>query len=530
MSGRTGVFIYGSCVARDTVEHMDPDQFELVDYVARQSAISAYTKPVTAVDPPVLESAFQQRMLSGDWAASLRSAVPDAADRTDLVLIDLTDERLGVYVLPDGSVITRTPELIESGAEQLLPAGTRLLTFGSDDHFLHWSTAMTAVAQHLRTHMPRAAIALLDIPWASRSEGGGPTPGSFGATAEEANRAFRPYVDHATSELDALVIAPSTSEITSSGEHPWGDAPFHYSEEVYIDVVRRLTGSDGRRVWHHHKVPAAGRRKALVGGPNFLVAGTQHAGAEWLTKLLGTHPDVFMARGKGTGYFNRPQRVNSQEETELYLKAFADGQQHRWRGECTPDYFWHSQGSAFGPKRPDTALRIHELVDGDTPVFVILRSPVERAVYAYWRQFALGNIDVTNGIFRAPKQYGIIDRGFYARHLTHWRGVLGSERLHILFHDDILHQPRAVLTEAFHTLGIEPTGSFWDTADMTPSPELRSWMRPFLRKNPVDAQEVCALIEVYRADIAAVETATGRDLERWTDQDDLVRRMTSLDA
>ena len=52
---KTRVFIYGSCVSRDTFEYLDPDQFEIVQYVARQSALSAYTRPVTLVDPPTLE-------------------------------------------------------------------------------------------------------------------------------------------------------------------------------------------------------------------------------------------------------------------------------------------------------------------------------------------------------------------------------------------------------------------------------------------------------------------------------------------
>jgi acetyltransferase-like isoleucine patch superfamily enzyme len=39
------------------------------------------------------------------------------------------------------------------------------------------------------------------------------------------------------------------SEVVSSPDHPWGDAPFHYSEKVYLELVRRLTGAEGRVVW-----------------------------------------------------------------------------------------------------------------------------------------------------------------------------------------------------------------------------------------------------------------------------------------
>ena len=37
------MFIYGSCVSRDTFEFLRPLGYGLVDYVARQSLISAFS-------------------------------------------------------------------------------------------------------------------------------------------------------------------------------------------------------------------------------------------------------------------------------------------------------------------------------------------------------------------------------------------------------------------------------------------------------------------------------------------------------
>lgn len=244
---KTGVFIYGSCVSRDTFEHLDPTEFELIRYVARQSALSAYTAPVTLVKPPELRSAFQQRMVSGDFESNLRAQLVAAGAAVDLLLIDLTDERLGVYVLPDGTVLTRSIELIESGREQQLPAGTRHLVFGSDEHFRYWSDAIAAVNGFIADAMPRAAVAILDIPWADRTDTGIPSPDSFGVTAAEANLLYRRYVDVAVSTLGARRIAPGG--VTASKRHPWGLAPFHYSERVYRDAVEALTGAPGRTVW-----------------------------------------------------------------------------------------------------------------------------------------------------------------------------------------------------------------------------------------------------------------------------------------
>ncbi|MDR7382055.1 DUF6270 domain-containing protein [Promicromonospora iranensis] len=246
---KTRVFIYGSCVSRDTFEHLDPEHFELVEYVARQSVLSAYTKPVELMAPPTLKSRFQQRMITGDFSSSLRSQMATHGSATDFVLVDLTDERLGAYLLPDGSIVTRSVELIESGGEQYLPQGTQHIAFGTQQHFEYWTTAMEYVAEQMRTQMSQATIVLLDIPWAEWSETGAQTPGSFGMQAAEANPVFRSYAQAAAQALGAHVISMEPSEVVSSPHHPWGDAPFHYSEKVYLEVVRRLTGAEGRVVW-----------------------------------------------------------------------------------------------------------------------------------------------------------------------------------------------------------------------------------------------------------------------------------------
>ena len=246
---KTRVFIYGSCVSRDTFEHLDPEQFELVEYVARQSVLSAYTKPVELMAPPTLKSRFQQRMITGDFSSSLRSQMATHGSATDFVLVDLTDERLGAYLLPDGSIVTRSVEFIESGGEQYLPQGTQHIAFGTQQHFDYWTTAMEYVGEQMRTQMSQATIVLLDIPWAEWSESGAETPGSFGMRAADANPVFRMYAQAAARALGAHVISMEPSEVVSSPDHPWGDAPFHYSEKVYLEIVRRLTGAEGRVVW-----------------------------------------------------------------------------------------------------------------------------------------------------------------------------------------------------------------------------------------------------------------------------------------
>ncbi|WP_157236675.1 XcbB/CpsF family capsular polysaccharide biosynthesis protein [Promicromonospora sukumoe] len=310
---KTRVFIYGSCVSRDTFEHFDPEQFELVQYVARQSALSATTRPVELMAPPTLESRFQQRMIAGDFGSSLRRMLPDFAEHVDVLLVDLTDERLGVYLLPDGTVLTRSVELIQSGAENHLPQGTRHLPFGTQQHFEYWQGAIRALGESIRSMMPHVGIALLDIPWAEWSESGQPTPDSFGVSAAQANPVFRPYVEAAAQALGAHVISVDPSTVASGPHHPWGDAPFHYAERVYLDVVRQLTGIEGRVVWGPEAQPATGgHRMASADVPVANPAGPQ----------TGSRAAVPAHTAQGTG----GSGVASKPKSTAVVKAtIADG-------------------------------------------------------------------------------------------------------------------------------------------------------------------------------------------------------------
>ncbi|SKC38907.1 DUF6270 domain-containing protein [Krasilnikoviella flava] len=546
------VFIYGSCVSRDTFEHLDPDQFELVQYVARQSALSAYTRPVTLVEPPRLESHFQQRMVSGDYASSLQTAIPEAAASTDLVLIDLVDERLGAYVLPDGSVVTRSTELVQSGAEQQLPAGSQHLPFGSEQHFQYWSQGIAAVGELIRHHMPRAAVVLLDLPWAERSETGSPTPDSFGVTAAEANPTFRAYAQVAGQALGAEVISLRPEEVASSPDHPWGDAPFHYAEDVYLRVVKELTGTPGRPVWRTttdaavsaptgsvqrrsiqtattttgapaRRSAGTSRPQKLDGGPNFLVLGAQRAGTTWLEQHLGAHADIFMAPMSQGLILTGRKRVENPKTREAYLKQFADAGPHRWRGQRSFLYFWTSEGDRFDPRRDDVAAIVRDYLPEDAPLLVSLRDPVSRAVSAYWHAVVLGKVPAGTSIFEAATSRGILGVGNYAQHYRRWASTVGADRLKVLLFDDLLSDPRSFLTQALGAIGAPPPDR--GTGDKAlATPVNRNATAAAMRTaSPLSAAEVRVLVELYRADIDFVQELTGRDLSHWTDVEGLTQ-------
>jgi hypothetical protein len=553
---KTRVFIYGSCVSRDTFEHLDPEQFELVEYVARQSVLSAYTKPVELMAPPTLKSRFQQRMITGDFSSSLRSQMATHGSATDFVLVDLTDERLGAYLLPDGSIVTRSVELIESGGEQYLPQGTQHIAFGTQQHFDYWTTAMQSVGEHMRGQMSQATIVLLDIPWAEWSETGAQTPGSFGMQAAEANPIFRSYAQAAAQTLGAHVISMEPSEVVSSPDHPWGDAPFHYAEKVYVEIVKRLTGQEGRVVWGAGAtrtgtadLPAqpattggattqtATRQRAKSqdaerparlqrlpdGGPNFLIAGVHRSGTTWLQKQLSYHPEVFMTSGgKASNFFNNAKRVKDSKEAEAYVKLFSDGRERSRRGERTVMYFWDGLGTKISPQRVNTADNVAQMLDPNAPVILSVRDPVSRAVSAYWANIATGQIDLSTTLFRGNPSAGIIDLGFYRRHYEAWAKAIGPERISVLLYDDLLTDPAAYLGQAMRALGLSDSSAFWSKVTLDKRENYKSWLGPLKKSGQVSGLEVNVLLELYRDDIAFMEDLLSRRLDHWRDLSQLL--------
>lgn len=226
------VLVYGSCVTRDMFELTDPTTWTLAGYVARQSVISAMGRlaPADLAAPGSL-SPFQARMLEADLRSTLPATVRRLAPTVDLVLWDLTDERLGVYRLADGSYVTRSVELVASGLDRTLQRTAEHLPLGGPEHLALWRQAADGLVAALRSEgLPVAVVA---VPWAVRSDDGSAVPSSFGLPPEEANRLLEPYHRHLTEGLGLPSVAVPDGKVVAAADHRWGPAPFHYTRNTY---------------------------------------------------------------------------------------------------------------------------------------------------------------------------------------------------------------------------------------------------------------------------------------------------------
>ena len=274
------VDIWGSCVSRDTLEHM-PDA-TVGEYVARQSAIVTLG-PAATLDVPLelLDSNFQRKMITGDQTADVAERLETSVPA--LVLVDLIDERRGVWRFPGNRFLTNSVEAYKTGIDTWGPQKEgRLIDFGSNEHFELWKQGFDAVIE--RAKLSGAPVVLLDIAWAEAFDGQpvargawsiagtvgrrtwrgargmsravrrgepliksikmfvAPEPSraeSLSLISRKANRASRRYVQHAATRVDGVVERKSDS-VRMDLSHRWGLGPYHYRAEDYVAIAEEV--------------------------------------------------------------------------------------------------------------------------------------------------------------------------------------------------------------------------------------------------------------------------------------------------
>lgn len=234
------VTVYGSCVARDTVDLAGGGALQVTAYVARQSLLSIGNDASARFPADAhVDSAFQRRNMLGDFAGDAARRLVAAADRTDLLLWDLADERHGVQAYPGGDVVTRSIDIMKNPSVKAALRGSLHIPLGDDDHFDSWAEAASRFRDELDAAGLVERTVVLAVPWAEVSADGSPTPASMGITAPDANARYTRYYEHLRS-LGLRMLEVDAAEVRGDPGHRWGHAPFHYAQGVYDGIVQRL--------------------------------------------------------------------------------------------------------------------------------------------------------------------------------------------------------------------------------------------------------------------------------------------------
>ena len=294
--------------------------------------------------------------------------------------------------------------------------------------------------------------------------------------------------------------------------------------------------------------------------PNTFIIGAMKAGTTALYAALDQHPDVFMSPLKEPNFFafatdppdfqapieRQPGGINHASITDpvAYRQLFAGATTETIVGEA-------SHWSLYWPPAPDN---IKQYVPG-ARIIAILRHPVERAYSEYLHFVRDGHepLDFMEALDAEPERIErrwamgrYVDRGFYSEQLRRYTERFSDNQLHVILHDDLVHNMDGVMHRLFEFLGVDP--SFEPNLDRRINKSgvpKRQWlhnllmvlqpihevMRPLvpeplvdrvlvlknrnLEKPPMPVEARERLMQTYRDDIRNLEQLIERDLSAW---------------
>ncbi|MBE9171826.1 sulfotransferase [Cyanobium sp. LEGE 06143] len=206
-------------------------------------------------------------------------------------------------------------------------------------------------------------------------------------------------------------------------------------EELLASIARGLEGADHDTV---ARIPA----NTL---PNFIVIGAAKSATTTLTRVLGRHPDIFMAKPKEPKFFGR----RYDKGWSWYAKLFEDGSQARLRGEGSTMY------SSTLPSFEHTAALMHTYLPA-TKIIYMTRHPLDRLV-SQWRHIK-GKHPATREFYQLLEtsrlQHFLIGCSLYYQRISSFRRYFPDEQILCLTFEDLLTSPQHTLQTVLDFLAL----------------------------------------------------------------------------
>ena len=236
------VAILGSCVSRDAFGLHEDLLGSPHRYFARSALASAMcARPFPGVDTATLASKFQRETVRTDLDKGFLPWLATAD--FDLLIVDSIEERFALLIAADGTIATRSSELVATGADL---SGHRMVRPNSEEFFERWADAWERLVAAIDRVGARDRVRVNRVRWADTFDGPGAEFPAF-YSAERIRRANRFLVRaYARMERD---LAPgqfyryTDDELRAGTGHQWGAAPFHYTPAFYRRFVEHVTGA-----------------------------------------------------------------------------------------------------------------------------------------------------------------------------------------------------------------------------------------------------------------------------------------------
>ncbi len=268
--------------------------------------------------------------------------------------------------------------------------------------------------------------------------------------------------------------------------------------------------------------------------PNFLLVGGSRCATDYISKVLGSHPDIFIHPKKEVHFFDR----HFEEGFDWYFSHF-EGRRERIVGEATPAYLYGTTPSGI-----PIADAIHAM-NPDVKILISLRDPVERSVSHYHKLARDGGIApsqlLIEGIKRAEsRESRLISDSLYSEKVKSFIDLFPADAVKVILHDDIKTDPAKTFREIYGFLGVTADFRSPLLGARVNTSNLRGKRRRILnlvhkglvkykfgqlskifyglfatKAFAIDKETRCYLMEKFSADIVRLESVIGKDLSAW---------------
>ena len=186
--------------------------------------------------------------------------------------------------------------------------------------------------------------------------------------------------------------------------------------------------------------------------PNLFLIGASKCGSTFLHYLLAQHPDICMSTLKEPRLFNDD---GYRERLDWYNSLFEHCGKQKYRGESSPTY----SETTFFPHVPERLARYSP----KARIIYIVREPFSRLESVYKQMMSSGHwaetriygdlmpVNYAAAVFDYP---AYLEATKYWSHLQNYRKYFADSDIKVLFFEDLVSDPREVLSDVFSFLTI----------------------------------------------------------------------------
>jgi hypothetical protein len=186
---------------------------------------------------------------------------------------------------------------------------------------------------------------------------------------------------------------------------------------------------------------------------DFVGIGAPKCGTTWLSDCLAEHPEIGFAPDKEVYYFADSEARTYANSGFNYYERGPDWY-HRQFPLSKPGARVFGEYSVSYMYDPRTCPRM-KAYNPDLRILVALRNPVDMVYSWYWYN-RTGLIAKLPETFEQAVELPFVrDLGFFHRALSPFFREFPATNIHVVFHQDIRRDPRAVLRRLFAFLGVD---------------------------------------------------------------------------